>query len=138
MDFKKKLKQRFYIALFYITLGLILVIAAYLGEFENYFVSSFGIALLVMGVIRTIRHCNITKDAQSIRQQELAETDERNLMISERAKSWAFSFSILLAGLSVIVLSLLGYHDLAQPFAWFVCLMTLLYWICYHIVKRKY
>lgn len=138
MDFKKKLKQRFYIALFYITLGLILVIAAYLGEFENYFVSSFGIALLVMGVIRTIRHCNITRDAQSIRQQELAETDERNLMISERAKSWAFSFSILLAGLSVIVLSLLGYHDLAQPFAWFVCLMTLLYWICYHIVKRKY
>lgn len=138
MDFKKKLKQRFYIALFYITLGLILVIAAYLGKFENYFISSFGIALLVMGVIRTIRHCNITKDAQSIRQQELAETDERNLMISERAKSWAFSFSILLAGLSVIVLSLLGYHDLAQPFAWFVCLMTLLYWICYHIVKRKY
>jgi len=59
-------------------------------------------------------------------------------MIAERARSWSFSFSVMIAGIVVIVLSLLGNHDLAQPFAWFVCLMSLLYWICWHIIQKKY
>lgn len=138
MEFKKKLKQRFYMAVSYIALGLILITSAYLGKFENHFVFSFGIALLVMGAVRIIRYRKTTADEKSIRRQELAETDERNQMMSERAKSWAFSFSILLAGLAVIILSLLGYHDFAQPFAWFVCLMTILYWICWNIIRKKY
>lgn len=138
MDYKKKLKQRLYIAISYIVLGLILILTDILNHFNNYFIFSFGVALLVMGVIRLIRHRNITKDDKSIRKQELAENDERLLMISERAKSWAFSFSLTAAGIIVIVLSLLGYHDLAQPFAWFVCLMTVLYWICWNIIRKKY
>lgn len=138
MDFKKKLKQRLYIAVFYIAAGLILTVTAILSKTDNHFLPAFGIALMVMGVARILRYRKITGTANSMRQQELMETDERNQMILERAKSWAFSFSILLAGLAVIVLSLLEYHELALPFAWFVCLTTFLYWICYHIVKRKY
>lgn len=138
MEFKKKLKQRLYIAISYITLGLILVTTALENGFENHFISSFGIALLVMGILRIIRYMKTTKDEKSIRRQELAETDERNLMISERAKSWAFSFSIMLAGLTVIVLSLLGHHEAALPFAWVVCGMTVLYWICWHIIRKNY
>lgn len=138
MEFKKKLKQRLYIAIAYIVLGLILITADVVSHLDNYFFFSFGVALLVMGILRIFRHRKVTSDEKTIRQQELAETDERNLMMSERARSWAFSFSILLAGLTVIVLSLLGYHDLALPFAWFVCGMTVLYWICWNIIRKKY
>lgn len=138
MEYKKKLRQRFFIALSYIVLGSILIAASYIGNFDNHFISTFGAVLIMMGVLRTLRHRKITQDDASIRKQELEETDERNLMISERAKSWAFSFSIMCAGIAVIVLSFMGKHDQALPFAWFVCGMTLLYWICYHIVTRKY
>lgn len=138
MEFKKKLKQRLYIAISYLVLGLILLVSAYLSNAGNYFISFFGIALLVMGVMRIFHYHSIIKDEKSLRQREVAETDERNRMMSERAKSWAFSLSIMLAGLAVIVLSLLGFHDYAQPFAWFVCLMTVLYWICWSIIRKKY
>lgn len=138
MEFKKKLKQRLYIAISYIVIGLGLMAADAVSHFENYFFFSFGFTLVVMGVIRLIRHRKITKDEASIHRQELAETDERMLMMTERARSWAFSYSILIAGIIVIVLSLLGYHDQAQPFAWFVCGQIGLFWICWCIIRKKY
>lgn len=86
MEFKKKLKQRFYIAVSYIVLGSILILAGILSQFDNYFTFSFGTALLVMGILRIFRYRKITKDEKSIRQREVAETDERFLMMNERAK----------------------------------------------------
>ena len=138
MDFRKKMKQRLWIAISYIALGLILVIADAVNHFENYFFFSFGFALMVMGILRIIRHRKTMRNDQSIRKQELAETDERNRMMAERAKSWAFSFSILIAGVVVIVLSLLGYHDAAQPFAWYTCGQVVLYWVFWFILGKKY
>ena len=138
MEFKKKLKQRLYIALSYIAIGIALIAADVLNHFENTFIFSFGVTMLVMGVIRLIRHRKITKDDASIRKQELSEIDERIRMISERAKSWAFSFSLLVCGIVVIVLSLMGYHDQAQPFTWYICGMVVLYWIFWFILGKKY
>ena len=138
MNFEKKMKQRFYIAISYIVLGLILTLAVLISKTENYFLPAFGIALLIMGVMRLIQHRRITKDETTMRQRELTETDERNIMMAERARSWAFSLSMMIAGIAVIILSVLGYHDLVQPLAWFVCLMTLLYWLCWMVIRRKY
>lgn len=138
MEFQKKMKQRLYIAISYIMLGLILIAAHIFSHSDNYFIFPFGIGLLIMGVLRIIRCKNITSDKKSMRKQELSETDERTRIISEKAKSWAFSCSILIVGIVVIVLSLLGYHDYVQPFAWYVCLMCILYWVFYLIASKKY
>ena len=138
MEFKKKLQARLYIAVSYIVIGLVLIAADTLSHFENQFFFSFGMALMVMGILRLIRHRKITKDEATIHRQEVAETDERTLMMAEKARSWAFSYSILIAGIAVIVLSLLGKHDAAQPFAWYVCGQIGLYWICWLILRKKY
>ena len=138
MDFKKKMKQRLYIAVSYCVLGLILIIADIVNSFENYFIFSFGFALLIMGVLRIVQNRKITNNEKTMHKREIAETDERNIMLSERAKSWTFSFSIMIAGIIVIILSFLGRHELAQPFAWFICLMVALYWIFRLIANKKY
>ena len=138
MEFKKKLKQRLYIAVSYIVIGLVLIAADALNHFENQFFFSFGIALIVMGILRLIRHRKITRDDASIHRQEVAETDERTLMMNEKARGWAFACSILIAGVAVIVLSLLGKHEAAQPFAWYVCGQICLYWVCWCIIRKKY
>ena len=138
MDFRKKMKHRLWIAISYIALGLILMIADAVNRFENYFFFSFGFALMVMGILRMIRHRKTMRDDQSLRKQELAESDERIRMIAERARSWVFSLSVTGAGILVIVLSILGHHDAALPFAWYVCGMCVLYWICFIIIRKKY
>ena len=138
MEFKKKLKQRLYIAVSYILIGLVLITVDALNHFENQFFFSFGMALTVMGILRLIRHRKITKDESTIRKQEVAETDERTLMMAEKARSWAFTYSILIAGIAVIVLSLLGKHDAAQPFAWYVCGQIGMFWICWLFARKKF
>ena len=138
MEFKKKMKQRFVIAISYILLGIVLLLAAFAGKSDNYFFTSFGIALMLMGILRLFQYRKITASDQALRKRELAESDERNRMMAERARSWAFSFSIMAAGILVIVLNLLGYNEEALPFAWFVCGMVALYWVCWLIIKRKY
>lgn len=138
MDYKKKLKQRLYVNLGWAGIGALFILFWCIRQPENTYPLSLGIAFVIMGVIRTIQYRQTVKDEQALRQKELAETDERNLMMNERAKSWAFSISVFIAGDLAIILSLLGKQDLALLFAWFLCGMTLLYWICWNIIRKKY
>ena len=138
MDFQKKMKIRKIISVSYISAGLILVIANIGNSVENNFTFAFGFGLLAMGILRLFRNRKITASEQSMRKQELAEADERIRMISERAKSWAFTLSIIGSGVLVIVLNVLGYREQALPFSWYVCAMATLYWICWVIIRKKY
>ncbi|MBQ7000854.1 MAG: hypothetical protein IJN67_07395 [Oscillospiraceae bacterium] len=138
MDYKKKLKQRLYVHLGWAGIGALFILFWCIRQPENTYPLSLGIAFVLMGIIRTVQYRQAMKDEQALRQKELAETDERNLMMSERAKSWAFSISVFIAGDLAIILSLLGKQDLALLFAWFLCGMTLLYWICWNIIRKKY
>lgn len=138
MDYKKKLKQRLYVNLGWAGIGALFILFWCVRQPENTYPISLGIAFVIMGVIRTIQYRQTVKDEQALRQKELAETDERNQMMSERAKSWSFSISVFIAGNLAIILSLLGKQDLALLFAWFLCGMTLLYWICWNIIRKKY
>ena len=110
MVFKKKMKQRLYLAVSYCLLGLILILSEMIIHFDNNFISSFGFALLLMGIVRIVQYRRITANTETMRQHEIAESDERTLMMAERARSWAFSFTIMIAGIGVIVLCVLGYH----------------------------
>ena len=138
MDFKKRMRQRLCLAVSYCVIGLVLIAVYFLGDTENYFINSFGFALLGIGIVRIIQNRKITKSEETMHKREIMESDERNRMIAERAKSWVFSFSTMAAGIVVIVLSVLGRHEQAQPFSWFLCLMVALYWIFWLIANKKY
>lgn len=138
MDFRQKLKTRFYYAVAYIVIGLVLTICAYVTKSKNYFISSFGIALIVCGIMRLIQYFRITKNEKSFKKQEITETDERNIMLAHRARSLAFVVYIVLTGTAVIILSIAGKHESAQLISYSICLLVALYWICYHILRKKY
>lgn len=138
MDFKKRIRQRWYLGISYCVIGLVLILVFWLGETENYFINSFGFSLVAMGIMRLIQNRKITKSEESMHKREILESDERNKMIAERAKSWVFSFSIMAASILTLILFLLGYHEQAQPFGWFVCVMVILYWIFWLIAQKKY
>ena len=66
MNFDKKLEQRLYVAVGYCVLGIILIAAAAINRFENTFLSSYGLALLLLGILRIVQNRRITKDEQSM------------------------------------------------------------------------
>ena len=138
MDFKKRMRQRWYLAVSYCVIGLALIVVFWMGETGNYFINSFGFALLAIGITRIVQNRKITKSEESMHKREIMESDERYRMIAERAKGWAFSFFLMVACIVTIVLSVFGYHDYAQPFGWIVALMVAIYWIFWLIANKKY
>ena len=107
MEFKKKLKIRLWVAISYIALGIAMATVAIVSKTENQFISSFGLALAVMGIARIRNYFLITKNEDTLRKREITETDERNVSIVNKARSAAFTVYILLAGVFVIVMGLL-------------------------------
>ena len=74
MDFKKRLKQRLYLAVAYLAVGLILLFTGIVTGTDNSFFTAFGFALVIMGILRVLQYRKITRDERTVRQQELAET----------------------------------------------------------------
>ena len=138
MEFKKKLKQRLYLAIAYMIIGLLIIIVANITKSDNQFLYTFGTILLFCGIARIRIYFRNTKDEKTIRTLEIRETDERNIEIMHKAKSMTFNMSIIIAGIAVIVLQLVGMHEMSLFFAYGVIFLTSLYWICYIIIRKKY
>ncbi len=137
MDYKKKLKSRLNIAITYIVLGVMFIVGTFITKTENDFISTFGFMMIIMGLVRIRNYRMITKDEDTIRKQQIIETDERNISIINKAKSAAFAVYILILGVAVIVLSFMGMHESAKWVAYSVCLLVVIYWICYFIYQKK-
>jgi len=137
MTFREKLKKRLHIAIGYIVIGVTMIVLAAVLKLENEFLSSFGFALVVCGLVRVRNYRRITKSDETVRRQEIAETDERNIAIANRAKSWAFSLYVFLTCVLVIMLEIVNWVELATVLAGSVCALVLLYWGSYWVIRRR-
>lgn len=137
MDFKKKLRTRLYVAISYVVLGVMMIAGTAITKSEHYFFSSFGIALVVVGIARMKQYFLITKSEESIRKREIVETDERNVSIIHMAKSAAFNTYVLLCGMVGIVLHALDKSEIANAIWYSVLVLVFIYWIYYFIYQKK-
>lgn len=138
MEYQKKLKLRFGCATGYLVLGIVMAVTSWFNQVSGNFLFSMGIAMVTVGVLKIVRYAKIIKNPETIRKQELSEKDERYQMLSERARSWAFSLYITLAGVAVIVLNLLGHAQTALPYAWSICGLLIFYSGSWHFLQKKY
>ncbi len=137
MDFRKKLKIRLFVAIGYIVLGIGMIVTFNLIKTDNDFLSSFGFALVVIGIANVRKYFVITKSEESITKRQIAETDERNIAIANKAKSVSFIIYVMLACVSVIVLALLNQTLLSTLVSGTVCALIIIYWISYWIIRKK-
>ena len=93
--------------------------------------------MMLMGSIRIRNYLLITKNDETIKKQEIAETDERNQSIQLKAKSATFSIYLLLSGTAAIVLSFLNMHEAAKWISYSVLVLVAIYWISYLVYQKK-
>ena len=108
------------------------------AEIVDEFWSGTGSGLLVVGAARLLRYYRLKKNDAYREKMETAVTDERNQFIRMKAWSWAGYLFIICTAVSVIVFKLLGNDLLSQASSWGVCLMLVLYWISFFVLKKKY
>ncbi len=136
MEFRKKLKVRLYTAIVYVLLGIAMIAISWWKG--NEMLSSLGLVFTVMGLARIAQYKRITRSEDSIKQREIAETDERNVKLWKEARALAFSMYIFLGCITLIVLHLLNMAEAAMWIGYSVLSFVAIYWLCYAYISRKY
>ena len=132
-----KQDKRIYLSIFWVIAGAVLVGLAVMGKVDAFW-SGMGSALLVVGSLQILRFYRFTKNAAYREKMEVEYTDERNAFIRNKAWAWSGYLFILISAVSVIVLKILGLEQLSMAASAAVCLMLVLYWVSYYVLRRKY
>ena len=138
MDFRKKLKARLYLGIFYIIFGIAMIALSFIKHDDNSYFSTLGLIFAVFGIKRIRQYFVITRSEESIRKQEIAETDERIIMLQQKSATLSFTISSVLGAIAIFVLHLLDMPLYASIVSYVICGYILIQVVCYFVMARKY
>ena len=131
------MKRRIIPLIIYMVLGVILIGLGFADVIDEFW-SGMGGGLLAVGLMRTIQLIRLKKDESYREKTETEIKDERNCFIRNKAWAWAGYLFVLIAAVAVIVLKIAGQELLCMAASGAVCLLLILYWVAYFILKQKY
>ena len=102
------------------------------------FWSGMGGALIAMSVIRGIQFVRLKKNEEYREKMATEMADERNRFIRNKAWAWAGYLFVFIVAISTVVFKLLGQDLLSMAAGFAVCILVLLYWVCYLVLNKKY
>ena len=102
------------------------------------FWSGFGSSLFVVGILLLIRQVRYRTNEEYKETVDTAIADERNNFLRMKAWSWAGYLFVMIAACATIMLKLAGKEDLMMISSGSICLVMVLYWISYMVLKKKY
>lgn len=129
--------KSYFISVLYIILGAILIGLSFAGVVDEFW-NGMGFALLIVGVIQLIRRYRLEKNEAYREKMEIETNDERNKFIRNKAWAWAGYLFIMIMAVACIILRIVGQETLSIVASSTVCLMLVLFWGSYHLLKRKY
>lgn len=121
----------------YVIIGATLGICGELGVVDQFW-NGLGAAFVVVGVLRLIRLIRYSTNLQYKEATDTALNDERNRFIRNKAWAWAGYLYIIVAAVATIVFQILGEETLMFFCSGSVCLLLVIYWISYFILRKKY
>lgn len=132
-----KKNTRFISAIIEIVIGIVLCVCGYAGILDEYW-SGMGTALVVVGILMLIRQIRYRTNEVYKENVDVAMHDERNQYIRIKAWAWAGYFFVMIGAIGSIVLKIVGQDQLSQVAGLSVCLLMILYWISYLVLRKKY
>ena len=132
-----KANKRLIASIVWIVIGILLSICSFLNLVDSYW-SGMGTALLIVGILQVIRFVRYQKDPSYKETVDTNTQDERNRFIAMKAWSWAGYLLVIIAAVASIALRALGYDDYSMIASLCVCIILVLYWVSYWILKKKY
>ena len=129
--------KRFIASIVEIIIGFVLIACSIYGVVDEYW-NGMGVALLVVGVIFLVRQFKYKTNEEYREKFDVERSDERNRYISGKAWAWAGYLFVMIAAVASIMLKLAGREELMLMASGSVCLIVVLYWISYMILKKKY
>ena len=132
-----KLARRIVAYVLCAAVGITLLVLGMLRVLDSFW-SGMGSALLVVAALRFIRMIRFKNDESYREKVETEVSDERNRFLRDRAWAWTGYLFVLTASVCTIVFKVMGQELLSMATGYAVCLMLVLYWVSYLILRRKY
>ena len=132
-----KLNRRLIANIAEIVIGLILTACGHFGLLDSYW-SGMGTALIIVGVLMLVRQIRYRVDSGYKENVDVDANDERNKFLRVRAWSWAGYLFVMIVAFGSIALKIAGLDQLSQFSGYCVCLLIVLYWLSFIVLKRKY
>ena len=120
-----------------VVIGIVLAACGYIGVIDEYW-SGMGTALIIVGGIMLVRQIRYRTNMEYKSEVDVQVNDERNQYLRIKAWSWAGYFFVLIAAVGSIIFKILGTDSYSRLAGGCVCLIIVLYWISYLVLKRKY
>ena len=130
-------KIRMIASILEVIIGITLFVCSLLNLVDEYW-SGFGVAMLVVGVLFLLRNIKYHTNENYREEIDTQNNDERNKFISMKAWSWAGYLFVIIAAGGTFVFKFMGKEELMMLASGSICLVVLLYWISYMILRKKY
>lgn len=131
------MKDRKMLSVIWVVVGLVLIGLAFAGVVDEFW-NGMGFALAIVGALQLIRYHRFNKNEAYREKMEIEANDERNHFIRNKSWAWSGYLFIIICGLGTIAFKIIGNEALSMASASAVCLMLVLYWTSYYVLKRKY
>lgn len=132
-----KRERRIVVYILYLVLGVALLVLGTL-EIVDSFWSGMGGALIAMGVLRLVQFLRYRTDASYREKWDVEVQDERNHFVRNKAWAWAGYLFVMIAAVCAIVCRVVGQELLSMAAGFAVCILVVLYWLCYLVLRKKY
>ena len=115
----------------------IITVTPAFGWLDDFWVGMGG-GLIGVSVIRLIQIARYKTNENYAERVNVANKDERNLYLANKARSWVFYYSILAECIGVIVLRVMEYPELSTLLGFVLCGQLVLYWGSWLYLKKRY
>ena len=120
-----------------IVLGAVLLVCNLAGLLDEFW-SGMGAALIVVGGLFLMRQIRYKTNETYRESVDVEVNDERNKYLSMKAWSWAGYLFVMIAAVGAVVLKIVGQDELVFFASGSVCLIMVLYWLSYVVLRKKY
>ena len=132
-----KYDRRMYLSLFWLLLGTVLVVCGMTEVIDSYWCGMGG-GFAGVGIAQLIRHIRYRKNDDYREKVDVETNDERNRFLAGKAWAWAGYLFVLVSGVATIALKVMGQDQWSLAASYALCLLLVLYWGSYLVLKRKY
>ena len=130
-------KKRMIIQIVEILAGVILLGLGVTGIVDEFW-SGMGGALIGVGAMRLVQMVRYQKNEAYRENVDTERNDERNKFLQMKSWQMAAGWFTMIAAVGTFAFKFAGKEDLMMLCSGGICLMVLLYWICFLYLKKKY
>ena len=130
--------KRMALSIFWIVLGVTLMVLSVAEVLDNSVYAGMGGALTAIGALQVLRNLRYRRDSEYREKIDTEIRDERNRFLRLQSWSWTGYITVLAEAVGSVIAAVTGQHTIQMVLSFSVCLMMLSYWISYLILSRKY